>query len=109
LTGGAEEGIATSLFAYGKYLFICMGLLALWYEPLSKKWAGLILITQIIQMLFDGGRTPFFGLVVAYALILSRNGVIPKISHVGYAFLFGFTTCNVFLQPVQISCLSQLP
>ncbi|OZB49600.1 MAG: hypothetical protein B7X60_00560 [Polynucleobacter sp. 39-45-136] len=81
-------GIETSLFAYGKYFFVCMGLMGLWVEPLSKKWAIFILLTQTFLMLFDGGRATFFGLVVAYAWILSVNGVNLKASQMGYLFLF---------------------
>jgi len=83
------EGIEPSLFAYGKYFFVCMGLLALWCAPLSKRWVGFILITQTVLMMFDGGRTTFFGIVVAYAWILSRRGLTPRISHVIYVLLFG--------------------
>jgi hypothetical protein len=82
------EGIETSLFAYGKYFFVCMGLMALWCEPLTKKWVIFILLTQIVLMLFDGGRATFFGLVVAYAWILSINGVNLRASQAGYLILF---------------------
>ena len=83
------DGIEASLFAYGKYFFVCMGLFALWCAPTSKKWALFILITQVVLMVFDGGRTTFFGLAVAYAWLLSKNGVNLKMSQAGYLFLFG--------------------
>lgn len=82
------EGAEASLFAYGKYFYVCMALAALWCNPLSKKWIMFILLTQVALMFFDGGRTTFFGLIVAYAWILSKNGINLKLYQVGYLILF---------------------
>jgi len=83
------EGAGASLFAYGKYFFICMGLVALWHKTFSKKWTIFIFLTQLTLMFLDGGRATFFGLVVAYIWILSRKGFNLKASHVGYLVTFG--------------------
>jgi hypothetical protein len=69
-----ENSLGYTIYAYLKYIYICMGLIFLYANKFQSRFkVGLIISLQIILMIFDGGRTTLFGFIVASYWIYESN------------------------------------
>lgn len=75
------QGWKTIVFSYGKYCFIAMALLFMHLRKSKPHEMFFIFGTQVALMMVDGGRTTFFGFLVAAAWIWHQNGGVVKKRH----------------------------
>lgn len=75
------QGWKTIVFSYGKYCFIAMALLFMYLRKSRPNEMFFIFLTQVALMMVDGGRTTFFGFLVAAAWIWHQNGGVVKKMH----------------------------
>lgn len=112
---GVGYSFATVILAYAKYTFVIIGVFFLVNDPKDKKTVFFILITQLVLMLLDGGRTTFFGLIVAYGWVLSRSGVNFNLKSLLFFILIVFVLLGVrgiamgtgFFDSVRIGFLAE--
>ncbi|WP_305058883.1 hypothetical protein [Janthinobacterium sp. SUN137] len=75
------HGWKTVVFAYAKYCFVAMALLFIYLRKSKPREIFFIFVTQVALMMVDGGRTTFFGFLVAAAWIWHQNGGVVKKKH----------------------------
>lgn len=87
----AGEGEVTyTVFAYAKYLFNCMGLLYFYAKSFSARGPALFIIaSQTLLMLFDGGRTTYFGFMLAVAWLYHQDYRLNTARALTYLSVFG--------------------
>jgi len=81
------QGWKTIVFSYGKYCFIAMALLFMYLRKSKPYEMFFIFVTQVALMMVDGGRTTFFGFLVAAAWIWHQNGGVVKKKHYVFCVL----------------------
>lgn len=84
----------TTAFAYLKYSSVVMALLAFYATKNNWLPAYAIVLSQALVMLVDGGRTTFFGYIVALTWIWFKRGGRPKLKHFALAILISFAVIS---------------
>lgn len=88
--GGQGGGAAYTVFAYAKYLFNCMGLLYFYAKSFSARGPMLLIIgSQTLLMLLDGGRTTYFGFMLAVAWLYNQDYRLNTSRALVYVVVFG--------------------